>query len=369
MPRAAAPYDVVVGHGLLDRAARPARPRASQRVAVHPPRGRCARAAEAVCDDARGAAATTSHADRGARRRGRPRPPRSPASCWAALGRAGLHPLRRGRRRRRRRDHRPGRLRRRDLAARRPRRARADHAARHGRRRGRRQDRHQHRRGQEPRRRVPRAGRRAVRPATAARRCRATTWSAGLAEVVKCGFIADPAILDLVEARPGRRGGPAGAVLRELVERAVRVKADVVAGDLRGDRRRRRGRAARRSTTATRSATRSSGSRATRWRHGDAVAVGMVFAAELARLAGRLDDATADRHRAVLALLGPADDVRGRRLAGRCCDAMRRGQEGPRRPAALRRPRRPGPARDPRRPRPRSCSPPRTPRIARARRP
>jgi 3-dehydroquinate synthase len=40
------------------------------------------------------------------------------------------------------------------------------------------------------------------------------------------------------------------------------------------------------------------------WRHGHAVSVGMVFAAELARAAGRLDDATADRHRAVLRLLG-----------------------------------------------------------------
>ena len=30
----------------------------------------------------------------------------------------------------------------------------------------------------------------------------------------------------------------------------------------------------------------------------------MVFAAELGRLAGRLDDATADRHRAVLASVG-----------------------------------------------------------------
>jgi 3-dehydroquinate synthase len=41
-----------------------------------------------------------------------------------------------------------------------------------------------------------------------------------------------------------------------------------------------------------------------RWRHGAAVSVGMVFAAELARLAGRLDDATAQRHRAVLGSLG-----------------------------------------------------------------
>ena len=41
-----------------------------------------------------------------------------------------------------------------------------------------------------------------------------------------------------------------------------------------------------------------------RWRHGSAVSVGLVFVAELARLAGRLDDATADRHRAVLSSLG-----------------------------------------------------------------
>ncbi len=40
------------------------------------------------------------------------------------------------------------------------------------------------------------------------------------------------------------------------------------------------------------------------WRHGHAVAVGMVFVAELARAAGRLDDETADRHRAVLRSLG-----------------------------------------------------------------
>ena len=40
------------------------------------------------------------------------------------------------------------------------------------------------------------------------------------------------------------------------------------------------------------------------WRHGDAISVGMVFAAELARLAGRLDHETADRHRVVLSQVG-----------------------------------------------------------------
>ena len=40
------------------------------------------------------------------------------------------------------------------------------------------------------------------------------------------------------------------------------------------------------------------------WRHGAAVSVGLVFAAELARLTGRLDDDTAARHRAILTSLG-----------------------------------------------------------------
>ena len=41
-----------------------------------------------------------------------------------------------------------------------------------------------------------------------------------------------------------------------------------------------------------------------RWRHGAAVSVGLAFVAELGRLAGRLDDATAARHRRVLEAVG-----------------------------------------------------------------
>ena len=37
----------------------------------------------------------------------------------------------------------------------------------------------------------------------------AVDLAAGLAEVVKCGFIADPAILDLDRGRPGGRHRPA----------------------------------------------------------------------------------------------------------------------------------------------------------------
>jgi 3-dehydroquinate synthase len=127
----------------------------------------------------------------------------------------------------------------------------------------------------------------------------------GLAEVVKCGFIADPVILDLIESDVAAAKDPAGPFVRELVERSIQVKADVVAADL------------------TESAALSGGGpgrevlnyghtlghaierlEAYRWRHGAAVSVGMVFVAELARLAGRLDEVTAERHRSVLEALG-----------------------------------------------------------------
>ena len=47
-----------------------------------------------------------------------------------------------------------------------------------------------------------------------------------------------------------------------------------------------------------------------RWRHGDAVSVGLVYAAELSRLAGRLDDSLVQRHRDLLGSLGLPTDYR-----------------------------------------------------------
>ncbi|HVW41498.1 MAG TPA: 3-dehydroquinate synthase [Amycolatopsis sp.] len=121
---------------------------------------------------------------------------------------------------------------------------------------------------------------------------------AGMAEVVKAGFIADPQILDLIERDPAAAVEPTGAVLGELVRRSIQVKADVVAADLRESDLREilnyghtLGHAIERRERY-------------RWRHGAAVSVGLVFAAELGKLAGRLDDATADRHATVLELLG-----------------------------------------------------------------
>jgi 3-dehydroquinate synthase len=121
---------------------------------------------------------------------------------------------------------------------------------------------------------------------------------AGLAEVVKCGFIADPAILEAIETDPAAAADPRGAVLAELIERAVRVKARVVGADLRESGLREILNYGHTLGHAIEKRERYA------WKHGHAVAVGLVYAAELSKLSGRLDDRTAVRHRNVLELLG-----------------------------------------------------------------
>mgnify|MGYP000421262701 CR=1 FL=1 len=54
---------------------------------------------------------------------------------------------------------------------------------------------------------------------------------AGLAEVVKCGFIADGQILTMVEGLTLNLIRSSKELTQELIERAVQVKADVVSGD------------------------------------------------------------------------------------------------------------------------------------------
>jgi 3-dehydroquinate synthase len=123
-------------------------------------------------------------------------------------------------------------------------------------------------------------------------------YVSGLAEVIKAGFIADPVILDLVEADPAAAARPGGQHERELVERAVAMKAAVVSADLREAGQREflnyghtLGHAIEREENFT-------------MRHGEAVAIGMVYAAAVGRAAGRLDQATARRHREILAAVG-----------------------------------------------------------------
>ncbi len=152
--------------------------------------------------------------------------------------------------------------------------------------------------------------------------------ASGLAEVVKCGLIADPAILDLVAADPQAALDPTTPGLRELVERAIGVKARVVSTDLRE------------ATSSGRTVGREALNyghtlahaieRVERYafRHGDAVSIGLVYVAELARLTGRLGTEDVERHRDLLRCLGlPTSYPAGRWADLR--DGMRAGQEVP----------------------------------------
>lgn len=120
--------------------------------------------------------------------------------------------------------------------------------------------------------------------------------AAGLAEAIKCGFIADTEILDLAEGMTDSDlANPSdSASLSEIIKKSVAVKEGVVSRDFR-----------------------EGGERAFlnyghtlghaievaedfQMRHGEAVAIGMVFAAELSGEVNGLDSNIVDRHRNLL---------------------------------------------------------------------
>src|SRR5262245_9529466 len=143
---------------------------------------------------------------------------------------------------------------------------------------------------------------------------------AGLAEVVKCGFIVDAGLLDLLEQ--------SGADLtveqhQEVITRAVRVKADVVASD---------------ETESGRRAILNFGHTVGHaleaasgygLLHGEAVALGMVAALDLGAVLGISAPALGERARRLLARLGlPIDYERrfdAQAQAGITVDKKRRG--------------------------------------------
>ncbi|GAB2498661.1 3-dehydroquinate synthase [Corynebacterium atrinae] len=120
---------------------------------------------------------------------------------------------------------------------------------------------------------------------------------AGSAEIIKTGFIADTAILDLYESDPVACLRVDGH-LPELIARSVSVKANVVGQDLK-----------------------ESGLREIlnyghtfghavelrenyHWRHGNAVAVGMMFIAHLSQQQKLIDAELVARHRTILQSVG-----------------------------------------------------------------
>lgn len=124
-----------------------------------------------------------------------------------------------------------------------------------------------------------------------------TELVSGSAEIIKTGFIADEKILRIYE------DDPVGAMdihqaLPELIERSVRVKASVVSQDLKESGLREIlnyghtfGHAVEQRENY-------------RWRHGNAVAVGMMFAAYLAQGRGLIDAELVERHRRILSSAG-----------------------------------------------------------------
>ncbi len=122
--------------------------------------------------------------------------------------------------------------------------------------------------------------------------------TAGFAEVVKAGFIWAPEILEIIERDPARATDTTTAEFRRAVELAIDMKARVVSDDFREAGLREILNYGHTLGHAIEHAERY------RWRHGAAISIGMVFAAELSRLAGRLSDESANRHRAVLESLG-----------------------------------------------------------------
>jgi 3-dehydroquinate synthase len=119
----------------------------------------------------------------------------------------------------------------------------------------------------------------------------------GFGEIVKCGFIADPRILDLIEEDVNDARDIRSDRFAELVRRSIEVKTEVVAADFKESNRREilnYGHTLGHSIELVEHF---------KWRHGRAVAIGLVFAAELGRLSGRLSDAIADRHKSILELL------------------------------------------------------------------
>lgn len=126
--------------------------------------------------------------------------------------------------------------------------------------------------------------------------------AAGFAEIVKAGFIRDRSILDTIESDPAGAIDPNGPIIDDLVVRAVQVKADVVADDLTESVDRVLGR-----ETLNYGHTLAHAIEKVEhysWRHGDAVSVGMCFAAALAADDPAFADPELERHRSILESLG-----------------------------------------------------------------
>jgi len=119
-------------------------------------------------------------------------------------------------------------------------------------------------------------------------------FSAGMAEVIKCGFIADRKILDVAIAHTVDSVRRNPDVISELIHRAVMVKAQVVSSDFKES-------FAREVLNYGHTLGHAIEIHAKyQLRHGEAVAIGLVYAAELAAARGLITATELDLHRTIL---------------------------------------------------------------------
>ncbi len=120
---------------------------------------------------------------------------------------------------------------------------------------------------------------------------------AGMAEVVKYGFIQDTGILETV-LNDERATDHSSDVFAGLIEKSIRIKEEITTEDFRETGRREFLNYGHTLGHAIEHAERY------KWRHGAAISIGMVFAAELSALSGKLSTQEVDVHREVFTKLG-----------------------------------------------------------------
>lgn len=118
--------------------------------------------------------------------------------------------------------------------------------------------------------------------------------AAGLAEVIKCGFIDDVEILDLLQGKTITEVREDFSLLNQLVLKATMTKAKVVSNDFRESDLRE---ILNYGHTFGHAIERASGFAL---RHGEAVSIGMVFIAELSASLGVMDPHYVEIHRSIL---------------------------------------------------------------------
>ena len=123
-------------------------------------------------------------------------------------------------------------------------------------------------------------------------------FAAGLAEVLKSGFIADSQIVELLRDKEISEVRSNTALTLELISRTVSVKAKVVSGDFRESFDREILNYGHTLGHAIELQSKFS------LRHGECVSIGLVFAAELANQVGVLSNEIANLHKEILKRLG-----------------------------------------------------------------